>query len=62
MPVQAFVAMRGVIVDSPKLYRCLEVVCVRNGYTESFIGNLRDELLNREIFTMPVDAKILPEE
>ena len=30
-----------------------------NGYIESFNGKLRDELLNREIFTMLTEAKIL---
>ena len=33
-----------------------------NGYTESFNGKLRDELLNREIFTTLTEAKILIEE
>jgi putative transposase len=33
-----------------------------NGYIESFNGKLRDELLNREIFTMLTEAKILIEE
>ncbi len=33
-----------------------------NGYIESFNGKLRDELLNREIFTTLVEAKILIEE
>lgn len=33
-----------------------------NGYIESFIGKLRDELLNREIFTTVTEAKILIEE
>ena len=32
-----------------------------NGYVESFNGKLRDELLNREIFTTLVEAKILIE-
>ncbi len=31
------------------------------GYIESFNGKLRDELLNREIFTMLTEAKILIE-
>ncbi len=30
-----------------------------NGYIESFNGKLRDELLNREIFTTPTEAKVL---
>jgi transposase InsO family protein len=30
-----------------------------NGYIESFNGKMRDELLNREIFTTPVEAKVL---
>ena len=30
-----------------------------NGYIESFNGKLRDELLNREIFTTREEAKIL---
>ena len=30
-----------------------------NGYIESFNGKLRDELLNREIFDTPLEAKIL---
>ena len=30
-----------------------------NGYIESFNGKLRDELLNREIFTTLIEAKIL---
>ena len=33
-----------------------------NGYIESFNGKLRDELLNREIFTTLMEAKILIEE
>jgi len=33
-----------------------------NGYIESFNGKLRDELLNREIFTTLLEAKILIEE
>ncbi len=33
-----------------------------NGYIESFNGKLRDELLNREIFTTLAEAKILIEE
>ena len=32
-----------------------------NGYIESFIGKLRDELLNMEIFTTLTEAKILIE-
>ena len=32
-----------------------------NGYIESFNGKLRDELLNREIFTTLMEAKILIE-
>jgi len=32
-----------------------------NGYNESFNGKLRDELLNREIFTNLQEAKILVE-
>ena len=32
-----------------------------NGYIESFIGKLRDELLNREIFTTLTEARILIE-
>jgi transposase InsO family protein len=32
-----------------------------NGYIESFNGKLRDELLNREVFTTPMEAKILIE-
>jgi transposase InsO family protein len=32
-----------------------------NGYVESFIGKLRDELLNREIFTTLWEAKVLVE-
>jgi putative transposase len=32
-----------------------------NGYIESFNGKLRDELLNREIFTTLVEAKVLME-
>ena len=30
-----------------------------NGYIESFNGKLRDELLNREIFTTLIEAKVL---
>jgi transposase InsO family protein len=30
-----------------------------NGYIESFNGKLRDELLNREIFTTLTEAKVL---
>ena len=33
-----------------------------NGYIESFNGKLRDELLNREIFTTLTEAKILTEQ
>ncbi len=33
-----------------------------NGYVESFNGKLRDELLNREIFTTLTEAKILIEQ
>ena len=33
-----------------------------NGYIESFNGKLRDELLNREVFTTLAEAKILIEE
>ena len=33
-----------------------------NGYIESFNGKLRDELLNREIFTTLTEASILIEE
>ena len=33
-----------------------------NGYIESFNGKLRDELLNREIFTTLLEAKILIEQ
>jgi len=33
-----------------------------NGYIESFNGKLRDELLNREIFTTLTEAKVLIEE
>jgi putative transposase len=33
-----------------------------NGYIESFNGKLRDELLNREIFEMLLEAMILIEE
>jgi len=32
-----------------------------NGYVESFNGKLRDELLNREIFTTLQEAKVLIE-
>lgn len=32
-----------------------------NGYIESFNGKLRDELLNREIFTTLAEARILIE-
>jgi len=32
-----------------------------NGYIESFNGKLRDELLNREIFTTLIEAKVLIE-
>jgi len=34
----------------------------KNGYIESFNGKLRDELLNREIFTTPEEAKVLIEQ
>ena len=30
-----------------------------NGYTESFNGKMRDELLNREMFTTLFEAKVL---
>lgn len=33
-----------------------------NGYIESFNGKLSDELLNQEIFTTLLEAKILLEE
>jgi transposase InsO family protein len=33
-----------------------------NGYIESFNGKLRDELLNREIFTTLMEAKVLTEQ
>jgi len=33
-----------------------------NGYIESFSGKLRDELLNKEIFTTLLEAKVLIEE
>jgi len=33
-----------------------------NGYNESFNGKLRDELLNREIFTSPREARVLVEQ
>jgi transposase InsO family protein len=33
-----------------------------NGYIESFNGKLRDELLNREIFTTLTEAKVLTEQ
>jgi putative transposase len=33
-----------------------------NGYIESFNGKMRDELLNREIFTTLTEAKVLIEE
>jgi putative transposase len=33
-----------------------------NGYIESFNGKMRDELLNREIFTTLKEAKILIEQ
>jgi putative transposase len=32
-----------------------------NGYNESFNGKLRDELLNREIFTSLREARVLVE-
>jgi transposase InsO family protein len=32
-----------------------------NGYIESFNGKLRDELLNREIFTTLYEAQVLTE-
>ena len=33
-----------------------------NGYIESFNGKLRDELLNREVFTTLTEAQILIEQ
>jgi putative transposase len=33
-----------------------------NGYIESFNGKLRDELLNREVFEMLLEAKVLIEQ
>ena len=33
-----------------------------NGYIESFNGKLRDELLNREIFTTLTEAEVLIEQ
>ena len=47
---------------------CAEVVSFvgaghwENGYIESFNGKLRDELLNREVFTTLTEAKILIEQ
>ena len=35
---------------------------LENGYIESFNGKLRDELLNREIFTTLMEAKVLIKE
>ena len=35
---------------------------LENGYIESFNGKLRDELLNREIFTTLAEAKVLIEQ
>jgi transposase InsO family protein len=32
-----------------------------NGYVESFIGSLRDELLRREVFDTLLEAKVLVE-
>ncbi len=32
-----------------------------NGYIESFDGKLRDELLNREVFTILKEAKVVIE-
>ena len=32
-----------------------------NGFIESFNGKLRDELLDREIFDTPLEAKVLTE-
>ena len=34
----------------------------KNGYNESFNGKLRDELLNGEIFTTLLEAKVLIEQ
>ena len=34
---------------------------MENGYNESFNGKLRDELLNGEIFTTLLEAKVLIE-
>jgi len=33
-----------------------------NGYVESFLGKLRDELLNREVFSTLLEAKVLVEQ
>ena len=33
----------------------------KNGFVESFIGKLRDELLNGEIFDMLLEARVLTE-
>ena len=33
-----------------------------NGYIESFNGKLRDELLNREVFTTLTEPKVLIEQ
>ena len=47
--------------------RNVETLCIEpgspweNGYVESFNGQLRDELLNREIFYTLTEAKILLE-
>ncbi len=35
--------------------------CWTNGYLESFIGKLRDELLNGEIFDALLEARVLTE-
>ena len=48
-------------MESPH-YLLSEEVPGRGGYIESFNGKLRDELLDRELFTTLIEAKILIEE
>ena len=54
-------ALTDSAVETGALYRTLRRL-EENGYVESFNGKLRDELLNREIFTTLTEAKILIEQ
>ncbi len=57
---------------SCRLQQALDIIAINftiktgspweNGYIESFNGKLRDELLNREVFTILNEAKVLIED